>query len=365
MDLSALPDLLAYIRSSPYLGRFLILISYLALMMVADLFIDRVLRKLAARTSIAMDDVLLDFLHGPLCWTIFWLGVSHALLVEPLPEPWQTVLPALVKTMLLVLWTYTVTRIFNRLAQHKLGGQSEQEKIGKDVVLLMKNVIRVVIIATGVLWLLTIWKIDLTPLFASAGIAGIAVALAAKDTLANFFGGISVFMDKTYKLGDYIVLDSGERGEVMEIGIRSTRIKTRDDVMVTIPNMLIANSKIVNESAPVPRFRVRIPVGVAYGSDLEQVEQVLLAVTAANPSVAEEPEARVRLRAFGDSSVNFELLLWVDDPSLKGLVIHNILKEIYRTFHENLITIPFPQRDLHLIPAAPETAPAENREQPL
>jgi small-conductance mechanosensitive channel len=349
MSLPAFPEVLEILQRNPYLHRFVILVSYIALMKVADIFIDRILRKLTARTSMSMDDELLDFLHGPICWTIFWLGVIHALLVGELIEPWQTVLPSLAKTMILVIWTYTATRVFNWITHRKLGAQAEHEKIGKDVILLMKNVIRIVIIATGVLWLLTIWKIDMTPLFASAGIAGIAVALAAKDTLANFFGGISVFMDKTFKLGDYIVLDSGERGEVMEIGIRSTRIKTRDDIMITIPNSLIANSKIINESAPVPRFRIRVPLGVAYGSDLDLVEQVLLAVALANPEVSEEPEARVRMRAFGDSSIDFELLCWVDDPSRKGLVIHNILKAINLAFKENDITIPFPQRDVHLI----------------
>jgi len=353
MNWPAFPEFLELIQNHPYLHRFVILVCYIALMKVADIVIDRVLRKIVARTSMTMDDELLDFLHGPICWTIFWLGVIHALLVGQLVEPWQTVLPSLAKSMILAIWTYTFTRIFNWLARRTLGGPSEHEKIGKDVVLLMKNVIRVVIIATGVLWLLTIWKIDLTPLFASAGIAGIAVALAAKDTLANFFGGVSVFMDKTFKLGDYIVLDSGERGEVMEIGIRSTRIKTRDDVMVTIPNSLIANSKIVNESAPVPRFRIRVPLGVAYGSNLDLVEQVLLKVAMDNPNVSREPEARVRMRSFGDSSVNFELLCWVDDPSRKGMVIHNILKAIYQAFKENEITIPFPQRDIRLYPPEP------------
>ena len=349
MDLANFSDLLHHFQTNPYLHRLQILIYYIVLMKVVDIFLDRVLRRLAARTSITIDDILIDFLHGPLCWTVFWFGASHAFMIEPLMEPWQTVLPALAKSMILIIWTFTATRAFNWLAQHKLGATSEHEKIGKDVVLLLKNVIRVVIIATGVLWLLTIWKIDLTPLFASAGIAGIAVALAAKDTLANFFGGVSVFMDKTYKIGDYIILDSGERGEVVEIGIRSTRMKTRDDVMVTVPNSLIANSKIINESAPVPRFRIRVPVGVAYGSDLDQVEQVMLQAALANPNVSREPEPRVRLRSFGDSSVNFELLCWVDDPSLKGLEIHNILKAVYNAFNEQRITIPFPQRDVHLI----------------
>ena len=137
----------------------------------------------------------------------------------------------------------------------------------------------------GLFWVLAIWQINLTPLFASAGIAGIAVALAAKDTLANFFGGISLFMDNAYKVGEYIILESGERGEVVVIGIRSTRIKTRDDVIITIPNSIMANSKIINESAPIPRFRIRVPVGVAYCSNLEKVEEILLAVMNANENI--------------------------------------------------------------------------------
>jgi len=135
----------------------------------------------------------------------------------------------------------------------------------------------------------------------------------------------------------------------VEIGIRSTRIKTRDDILITIPNSILANTKIINESAPVPRFRIRVPVGVAYGSDVEEVEGVLLAVAAANVNVAPDPAPRVRMRRFGDSSVDFELLCWVEDPSLRGLEIHNLLKAVYKAFADKGITIPFPQRDVHLI----------------
>ena len=136
---------------------------------------------------------------------------------------------------------------------------------------------------------------------------------------------------------------------MVEIGIRSTRIKTRDDVIVTIPNSIIANSKIINESAPLPRFRIRVPVGVAYGSDLAKVEEVLLAVADANSNIEKFPEPRVRLRAFADSSVNFELLCWVKDPRDKGLQVHHLLKAAYQAFEEQSISIPFPQRDIHII----------------
>ena len=205
--------------------------------------------------------------------------------------------------------------------------------------------------------MLIIWNVDLTPLFASAGIAGIAIALAAKDTMANFIGGISLFADRAYKVGDYIILESGERGEVVDMGIRSTKIKTRDDIMISIPKSILSNSMIINESAPEPRFRIRIDIGVAYGSDLRKIEKTLLKVAEENETLARKPEPRVRVRAFADSSVNFQLLVWVQDPSQKGLQTHNLLKAAYKAFENEEITIPFPQRDVHIITqgSKPET----------
>ena len=324
-------------------------VTYTLLAKAADLLIDRILRRLTQKTKMAFDDQLIGFLHGPICWTIFWLGVLHALVILALQPPWQDTLPAIAKSAVLVVWLVSLIRFFNQVAEEHATAIVKRGKIGADLFLLLKNLARVVLVVVAFLWFLSIWQIDMTPLFASAGIAGIAVALAAKDTIANFFGGLSIFMDRTFKVGDYIVLDSGERGEVVVIGIRSTRIKTRDDILITIPNSIIANSKIINESAPIPRFRIRVPVGVAYGSDLEKVERVLLEIAAASPHVTNEPPPRVRLRLLADSSVNFELLCWVDDPRLKGLEIHNLLCNIHTAFLEQNIVIPFPQRDVHLI----------------
>jgi MscS family membrane protein len=144
---------------------------------------------------------------------------------------------------------------------------------------MLQNLFTVLVVVGCGLWLLDLWKINITPLLASAGIATAAVALAAKDTLANFFGGLSIIIDAPYRLGDYVVLDSGERGEVVHIGIRSTRILTRDDVQITVPNAAMANAMIVNQTAPKPRFRVRCRVGVSYGSDPNRVEEVMLSAT--------------------------------------------------------------------------------------
>lgn len=338
------------LRENPVFNRVMVIFLYAVLAKITDLFVDRLLKKLAGRTAITADDRLIGFLHRPICYTIFLFGLLNALYLPPLlAPPWNIILPNLTKTLILLLWWIAVIRELSFMNESNMAGFLEKRNIDKDLFLLAKNITRVLIIFAGLCWALLIWEVDLTPFFASAGIAGIAIALAAKDTMANFFGGISLFADRAYKVGDYIILDSGERGEVVDMGIRSTRIKTRDDVMISIPNSILANSMIINESAPEPRFRIRIDVGVAYGSDLRKVEKTLLRVATENETLATKPEPRVRVRAFADSSVNFQLLVWVRNPSEKGRQTHNILKATYKAFDSEGITIPFPQRDVHMV----------------
>ncbi|MFW6080406.1 MAG: mechanosensitive ion channel family protein [Desulfosalsimonas sp.] len=203
------------------------------------------------------------------------------------------------------------------------------------------------IIAVGAYALLQVWDVDATAWLASAGVIGIAVGFAAKDTLANLFAGFFIIADAPYKLGDYVVLDSGERGEITKVGIRSTRLLTRDDVEVTIPNSVIANAKIMNESGGRwMKYRIRIQVGVAYGSDVHQVVEVLEATAGGHPKVCLDPPARVRMRGFGDSSLDFELLCWIERPVLRGVVAHELYMAVYDALNSHGIEIPFPQRDL-------------------
>ncbi|MGD8962522.1 MAG: mechanosensitive ion channel [Desulfobacterales bacterium] len=219
------------------------------------------------------------------------------------------------------------------------------------------NLVRLITrLVTLVLLFVLLWNtsdylgMSFTAVFASAGIVGLGVALAARETLANFFGGISIFMDRPFKTGDYIVLDTGERGRVSEVGLRSTRILTRDDIQISVPNSLMTSTKVINESAPQPRFRVRVKVGVAYGSDVDQVEETLLSVAGQNNLVTLVPEPRVRFRQFGDSALEFELLCWARRPEDQGRLIHELNYQIYNEFAAASIEIPFPQRDVHLKP---------------
>ena len=195
----------------------------------------------------------------------------------------------------------------------------------------------------------TAWNIDMTAWLASAGIVGIAVGFAAKDTLANLFSGFFIVADAPYKIGDYINLDSGERGRVSAIGLRSTRLMTRDDIEITIPNGVIAAAKIVNESGgPARQMRQRIPVGVAYGSDVDQVCEVLLEVGKSHPEARAQPEPRVRMRGFGASSLDFELLVWIEHPEDGGRIRHDLLMATYKALNKAGIEIPYAKQDVYI-----------------
>ncbi|MFU8832750.1 MAG: mechanosensitive ion channel family protein, partial [Wenzhouxiangella sp.] len=142
--------------------------------------------------------------------------------------------------------------------------------------------------------LLMVWDIDPTAWLASAGVIGIAVGFAARDTLANLFAGFFIIADAPYKLGDYIVLDTGDRGEITRVGIRSTRLLTRDDVEIIVPNSEMANAKIYNESGGRwIKFRIRLKIGVAYGSDIEAVVALVEKVALEHETVCDDPSPRV------------------------------------------------------------------------
>ncbi|HXV75770.1 MAG TPA: mechanosensitive ion channel family protein, partial [Candidatus Polarisedimenticolaceae bacterium] len=214
---------------------------------------------------------------------------------------------------------------------------------------LFDNVAKILLFGAAVYVLLLTWNLDVKPWLASAGIVGVALGFAAKDTLANLFGGLFIIIDAPYKIGDFINLDTGERGQVTKIGLRSTRLLTRDDVEITLPNAQIANAKIVNESGgPSQGFRVEIRVGVAYGSDVDQVRRVLLEAAGAVEIAAESPTPRVRFLEMGDSALIFRVLCWVDEPVSRGICIDALNTEVYKRLRQAGIEIPFPQRELHL-----------------
>jgi small-conductance mechanosensitive channel len=206
------------------------------------------------------------------------------------------------------------------------------------------------LVGVAIYGVILVWDVNTQAWLASAGIAGLAITFAAKDTLSNLFAGVFIIADAPYRIGDYIVLQgAGTRGEVTSIGLRSTRVVTRDDIEITIPNAVIGGAQIVNQTAgPSPKMRVRIPVGVAYDTDTDRLRAILMEIASEEPLACKTPEPRVRFRLFGASSLDFELLVWVDDPEDRGRVVDSILDAVLRRLRAEEIEIPYPKRDLYL-----------------
>ncbi|MCG7927377.1 MAG: mechanosensitive ion channel family protein [Candidatus Thiodiazotropha taylori] len=310
-----------------------------------------IIRRLAARTASHVDDKIIMMLKAPLFWTVTLIGLLVATTVSSLGDPINKVLLSTVTSVLVFLWMLFAIRLSKLLLQVASSRASDHAVIRPQTLPLFTNLFAITFFIFAVYFIFQAWHIDMTAWLASAGIIGIAVGFAAKDTLANLFSGVFIMADTPYKIGDYIVLDDGTglRGKVTSIGIRSTRLLTRDDVEVTIPNAIMGNSKVVNESGgPYPKYRIRVSVGVAYGVDIDQVKRILLTIAEENDSVCHDPEPRVRFRTFGASSLDFELLCWVDNPELRGRVVDSLNSTIYKTFLEEGIEIPYSKQDLYI-----------------
>ena len=303
--------------------------------------------KLVGRTKTEVDDRLLEATHWPLWVSIFLIGLRMGVARLQLAAE-QRIVDAL-QTVALLFWVVAALRASGVLLRALARRRSRGGLVSKHTEPLFENLAKVAIVILGAYLVINAWDADVSGLLAAGGIAGLAIGFAARDTLANLFAGIFIFADGPYKIGDFITLDTGERGMVTEIGIRSTRLLTRDDIEVTIPNAVMGNAKINNESGgPHVKYRIRVRVGVAYGSDVDHVEAVQLQVAADNPKVCEQPEPRVRFRTFGPSSIQYELLCWVEEPVLRGIVTHQLVKATHKAFAAEGIEIPFSQHDIHI-----------------
>ncbi len=291
--------------------------------------------------------VLITHLEKPVTTTLVYFGLTLAVKVAELPFGANFLIQVLL-SVIVVSWMRAALRLSSELLV-RLSALPRFAAVEERTMPLFDLSAKLLTILFGSYALLLIWGINPVGWLASAGIVGIAVGFAAKDTLANLFSGFFIVADAPYKIGDYINLDSGERGKVSAIGLRSTRLMTRDDIEITIPNGVIAAAKIVNESGgPAQQMRQRIPVGVAYGSDVDQVCEVLLTVGQSHPEARQHPQPRVRMRGFGASSLDFELLIWIENPEDGGRIRHELLMATYKALNDAGIEIPYSKQDVYI-----------------
>ena len=315
---------------------------------IVNAVMKRVIAKIAGIHLKHIDGRGINALRAPVYISMLAIGTAWALRVLVLPPELVQILTNIITSLVVLVWAVALGTIahilFGRLSA--LGRFSIVQPRTQPVF----TIVSMLIIWGGASYLiLNAWDINVTAWLASAGILGIGVGFAAKDTLANLFSGIFIIGDAPYKLGDYIVLGSGERGRVTDIGIRSTRILTRDDIEITIPNAVIANTMIINESGGHhAKERIRCGVSVAYGSDIDRVREVLMSAACGTDLLCEEPEPRVRFRSFGASGLMFEVLGWIEEPELRGRAIDALNTSVYKELNAAEIEIPYAKHDVYI-----------------
>jgi small-conductance mechanosensitive channel len=342
-------SLASRVSDDPRLQAAALILAALLLAKIADLVISRLLMRWAKRSNTDVDDRIVALIHRPVFLSVLFFGLWLATSRVGLSADIELLIFRLLKSSALLIWLVFLMRTASLIVEVMGRFRGRSRLIDPRTISLAANLAKILIVGGGIYFFFLVWGINVGALLVTGGVVGVAIGFAAKDTLANLFSGIFILADAPYQVGDFIVLGSGERGEVTQVGLRSTRILTRDDIEVTIPNALIANDTIVNESGgPWVKQRVRVKVGVAYGSDIDRVCEVLLEVAAAHPEIEQDPEPRVRFRTFGQSSLDFELLAWIREPVMRGRVLHAINAAVYKRFAAEGIEIPYPKQDVYL-----------------
>ncbi|OPX62666.1 MULTISPECIES: mechanosensitive ion channel family protein [unclassified Methanoregula] len=326
-----------------------IVIAFLARRLV------RWLESVAKETETYWDDIIITAIGTPLQVIIIMLGFYFGITkFDILPESsrwlldprYETAFFILISAWIISTFLYSVIRIYGRAYAER-----SETDLDDRLVELLELVIRYVIWFAAVMAIFKVFNIDITPFLAGAGIAGIAVALAAQDLISNFFGGAIITVDKPFKVGDRVKVDNFY-GDVVSVGTRSTRIKTLDYQIVTLPNNKITTNVIINYSEPDQKLRIVIPVTVAYGTDPLKVKKVLLEI--AHDAIKktgfflEDPAPTVFFDEFGASSLNFLLKIWMRKYNLPDESKDAINCMIAERFAKEGIEIPFPQMDVHM-----------------
>jgi MscS family membrane protein len=315
----------------------------------------RWLKAKASKTDTNWDDIIIAAIGTPAQFAIVAVSVYIALKYYiPIPENLQWILdPRSVAAFYILMAAWIISSFLHDIITiygHEFAEKSEGDWDDR-LVELLELIVKYVVWFAAIMLVLATFAIDITPFLAGAGIAGLAVALAAQDIISNFFGGAIITVDKPFKVGDRIKVDT-YYGDVISIGPRSTRLKTLDYQIVTIPNNKITTNVIVNYAEPDQKLRITLPVSVAYGTDPKKVKTILLEIAKTiikgTDYLLEEPVPKVFFMEFSDSSLKFVLYVWAKKYNLPDEVKDAINSQIVERFAAESIEIPFPQMEVRL-----------------
>lgn len=309
----------------------------------------RLLHRWAKRTATRIDDIIIKALKIPSIYWCIAIGLYIGVAVSNLPERYVFYISKAIHIIVIFSITIAIANMSGKIFKNYI----QQSDLPIPTTGLAYGILKGTILIVGFLIILTVLGISITPLITALGVGGLAVALALQDTLANLFAGIHILVEKSIRVGDFVKLETGQEGYVVDITWRTTRIRMLPNNMVIIPNSKLSQSIVTNYYLPEKKMSLLIPVGVSYSSDPEKVEKIL--VEEAKKAVGEipgllgEPEPFVRfIPGFGDSSLDFTLICQVQEFVDQYIVQHELRKRIFKRFKEEGIEIPFPHRTVYL-----------------
>lgn len=334
------------------LGALLILSLFWLLSYMVVAILNKWGRSLASLTSTDIDERILQRAIPHISRLFLIVGIYLAIRSLPLHEKVLMVLSGLLFIVLVVIVCNLVYHILDEFMKwYATDSRDERNSalISKQMLPVAEKIISLFLMGTALIVILKHFNYDIFSLVTALGIGSLAIGMAAKDTLAHMISGFTLMLDRPFQIGDRIKLANEQIGDVIDIGLRSTKIQGLDTTVMIIPNSDLCNSTVINLVRPTTVIQGRITVGVGYESDVDRVKEVMLELARNNAEVVDDPAPLVLFISFGDSALNMLFLFWVNDPSLLGVVTDQLNCLILKRFREEKIEIPFPIRSVQIL----------------
>ncbi len=336
------------IINNEYVRALIIIVGFILIAQIFNLILQRYLKKIIAKTKSDIDDRIIKHLEGQLYIFIILIGLYYALQTLSVLKNYNNFINNAFFAII-VVWA---AMIFSQFFTFFIGRWLKVKKRFEKTPYIISSATSIVIYFIAFLIVLDHFNVEITPLIATLGIGGLAIGLALQNTLSNFFAGIHIISDRPINIGDFIEIpDSNVSGYVENIGWRSTKIKTLPSTIVVVPNSKLAESVIINDSLPQEEMAALVQCGVSYKSDLKKVEKITIEVAKKIQKTVQgavkDFEPFIRYHTFGDSNINFTIILRVEKFVDKYLVKHEFIKALKERYDKENIEISWPVRKIY------------------
>lgn len=325
-----------------------LILGSLILGAIFEKIIIKKLSKFAVKTQFFGHEVVFEALQRKTIIWFFLAGLYGATLTLPLQPP----VSSLLQKVLTVLFLYTFTLVLAKIAGGFVSLSGQVSRGALPSASLLSNLAKLLVFLFGILMILQALDIPITPIIATLGIGGLAVALAFQETLSNLYAGLYLIISQQVRPGDYVQLENKEEGYITDISWRNTTIKEIPNNLIIVPNTKLASAILKNYHLPAKEIVIQIPIGVSYDSDLERVEQITVDVAREVMQVVSggvpEFEPFILYQDFGEFSINFKVFLKVREFFDQRLVKHEFIKRLHKRYRKEEIEIPFPTRTMYL-----------------